>query len=143
MTDTRGFSTGLIFVPNCVSINDPAAGIPLKDGVGFLSLREEVDSSGKRLGYLYRFTSDEYIYLADKRSSSAGDWMKDGFFNFHYQNDPPLGSGSHDEPHISFLHGGIRYISRDIGLDEFLEFIEKTFFVDGARKQSLPWNSRF
>ena len=63
LTDTRGFSTGLIFVPNCVSINDPAAGIPLKDGVGFLSLREEVDSSGKRLGYLYRFTSDEYIYL--------------------------------------------------------------------------------
>ena len=135
--DSRGKTVSLIYVPRDVDLNNPSEGVPLKEGVGFLSLREEVDNNGHVLGYLYRFTSNEYIYIAQKKNR-VDDWMKEGFFNFHYQKDQ-----QHDGPHVSFLHSGIRYISREIDLNGFLDFIERTFFVNGSRKNSLPWHSRF
>lgn len=136
--DSRGKTVSLIYVPRDVNLNNPSEGVPLKEGVGFLSLREEVDNNGNVLGYLYRFTSDEYIYIAEKKNYGVDDWMKEGFFNFHYQKDQ-----QHDGPHVSFLHSSIRYISREIDLNEFLDFIERTFFVNGSRNNSLPWHSRF
>lgn len=136
--ESRGKNVSVIYVPRPrdFNIDNPSAGVPLKEGVGFLSLKEEVDNEGNVLGYLYRFTSDEYTYIADKKNHGVDDWI--GFFNFHYQNDR-----QHDEPHVSFLHSGIRYISRKIDLNEFLDFIERTFFVSGSRKNSLPWHSHF
>lgn len=135
--DSRGKTYNLIYVPKRVDHGDPRQGLALKEGVGYLSITEEVNSRGERIGYVYRFTSDEYTYIADKKSG-GGDWMPDNFFNFHYQKDK-----NHDWPHVSFLHPSIRYISRDITLDDFLNFVENTFFVNGNRKSSLPWHSHF
>ena len=136
--DSHGEKDSVIYVPKLVNHDNPSEGVPLKDRVGFLSLREEVDSNGNVLGYLYRFTSDEYIYIAEKKNHRADDWMKEGFFNFHYQKDR-----QHDMPHVSFLHSSIKYISREIDLNDFLDFIKRTFFVNGSRNNSLPWHSRF
>lgn len=135
-----GEKTNIIFVPNIVDHDNPCGGLPLKEGVGYLSIKEDLDDQGKVLGYLYRFTSDEYTYIADKKQANS-DW--DGFFNFHYQKDANREDDKHRDPHISFLHSSIGYISRAISLEEFLSFVERTFFINGARKNSLPWHSHF
>jgi hypothetical protein len=137
MRSTPGKNVSVIYVPRDISLNNPNEGLPLKDGIGFLSVKEEVDNNGNRIGYLYRFTSDEYTYIAAKKDSCQSDLME-YFFNFHYQKDP-----RHEGPHISFLHPSIPYISRDISLSEFLGFLKRTFFIDGLRKNSLPWHSHF
>lgn len=132
-----GEDVNIVYVPNRVNYDNPREGLPLKDGAGYVSIREELDGNGGRLGYLYRFTSDDFEYIACKKKSNAkDDWS--GFFNFHYQKDK-----QHDGPHVSFLHSGIRYISQEIDLNEFLNFIERTFFVNGSKNNALPWHSRF
>ena len=132
-----GKNVNVVFIPRPIDFDNPREGLPLRDGVGYLSIKEELDNEGKVMGYLYRFTSDDFEYIAAKKSSGAdNDWL--GFFNFHYQKDR-----QHDEPHVSFLHSSMRYISREIDLNEFLNFIERTFFTNGSRNNSSPWHSRF
>lgn len=126
----------IIYFPDQVPLDQPS-GEPLKDGVGFLSIKEEIQEDIDRpISYIYRFTTNEFDYIAAKKSCSE-TWQ--GFFNFHYQKDD-----GHQSPHVSFLHSAIRYLSRDITLEEFLMFIKETFFrSDGLRKQGKPWDSTF
>ncbi len=126
-----------LYVPDYgIGDDNPRGGIALEDGVGFLTIFENIDAEGKVSAYIYRFSSDEFTYTAEKKSTR--ERSDNIFFKFHYQNDEV------HEPHVSFLHSGIRYLSREIDIRTFLDFIRRTFYIeDGSRNPALPWDSRF
>ncbi len=126
-------SNNSIYFPREVDF-DKAEGAELKGGVGFLSVFEDYDETNKKVkGYIYRFSSDEYTYLVEHKKSKE---CVDTYFNFHYQDDDK------HEPHVSFLHNSIRYNSANIQLDEFLDFVKRTFMGPRKGMNYRVWHSR-
>lgn len=119
--------------------NNSLCGLKLKDGVGFITIRQTVDKSGEPIAYVYRFVSSEYEYLICKRNVANCD--NQGNFYFHFdkcEDDKP------HKPHISVMRPPFRYISSRIELKEFLEFIRDNFYSPRgntfAKKESLLAN---
>lgn len=125
----------ILIFPKTITYRQPE-GARLRHNIGYLYLSETYSPETDTVdSYIYRFCSDEYTYIA--ASKQDNDMADDMFFNFHYQND------QRHEPHVSFLHNNLRYISESIKLGQFLDFVDKTFFMaDGSRLDYKPWDSR-
>lgn len=129
-----------IWVPKYLSCDTKQNGLPLKEKVGFILIQETI-KNGKVVAYCYSFESDQY--LCTTSCTITGQEDKGKAFWCHYdreRDDVP------HCPHVTVLYPSIRYISRPVGLKEFLSFIEKTFFKESAgvwRKKGGPiWVSR-
>jgi hypothetical protein len=114
-------------------------GIPLKDGVGFITISELYESDEVK-SYTYRFFSKEYKCITICTSDNSRDKQA---FEFHYdkvKDDIP------HKPHLSIIYTDIRYLTEKITLEQFLMFIQETFFVrdEGKfkRKQGKLWANR-
>ena len=98
-------------------------------GVGFITLEETVHQETGILSYTYRFISDDYLYTTSRVSNNESDKHK--VFSFHYdfyENNTP------HEPHVTVCHPTMRYISRQITLEQFLSFVKDSFFYYEADK---------
>lgn len=107
--------------------------IPLIENVGAITLEETVDQKGTILNYSYRFISNEYIFTTSRILSTEKKVLDNGseIFSFHY--DFFIDNKPH-EPHVTVCHPTIRYISKQISIDEFFSFIKETFFCYEAGK---------
>lgn len=103
--------------------------LPLVDGVGSITIEETVDKDSIVTGYTYRFFSKEYIYSTYRLSNTNSlvlEKKEEEYFSFHYDrfvDDTP------HSPHVTVGYPTIRYISKEIKIDDFLAFIKETFFT--------------
>jgi len=133
----------MVYIPKKTSISDSSGldGINLKNGVGVIAIRQELDKSGTTISYTYKFISSEYEHLICKKKCQDNT-VVDFYFHFDKcEEDKP------HEPHITVINPSIRYISRDIKLDEFLEFIRCHFYSqsggDLVKRDGNIWDSRY
>lgn len=106
--------------------------INLVCGVGSITIQETVDKNDTVIGYIYRFFSNEYIcdtYRISEIASTSLEKDEQKIFSFHY--DRTVDNIPHP-PHVTVGHPTIRYISKEIKIQEFLDFIKDTFFSYGA-----------
>ncbi|MFA6547404.1 MAG: hypothetical protein WCT11_00475 [Candidatus Magasanikbacteria bacterium] len=130
----------VVYIPD-ENITQGLSGVKLKDDVGYIAIQQEVNKSGDIVSYVYKFISAEYEYLMCRKYSKTDDM---GIFNFHFdkcENDFP------HKPHITVINRSIRYISKEIKLGEFLEFIRDHFYVlkggEFVKKAGNIWDNRF
>lgn len=129
-------NNNVIYAPY-VPRDQPEMGIELKYGVGFVSIFEKIKES-KPIDYTYKFFTREYECVT-YRKTPEGD-KNTCSYCFHYdkcENDIP------HEPHVTVMYSDIRFHSRELSLENFLCFIQETFFKrDGTRKEGSIWHSR-
>lgn len=117
----------------------PDSGLPLEDGVGYISIQETF--RGEVVSYVYRFATHEYECLFS--GVNKGIFGPEDFC-FHYDKDE---NNKPHSPHITVVLRSLRYPSKEIKLKEFLEFIRGTFFTMSqgklCRKQGNIWDGRF
>ncbi len=122
-----------------VSPNSTNYGLPLKDGVGYISIQETF--KGGVVSYVYRFATCEYECLFSRVYKDVSEPRN---FSFHYDKDE---NNKPHPPHITVVLRSLRYPSEEITLEGFLEFIRETFFTMSqgnlCRKQGNIWDSRF
>ena len=127
-----------LWVPRPLSIKE--LGVPLRDGVGHIRIEETFDRSGRVTSYIYKFSSNEYLFTTTRVEPLENNCEP---FDFHY--DKEEGDKPH-EPHLNVVHPSLRYISRHIELEEFLGFIRNHFFESSqgklVRKTGHLWANR-
>jgi hypothetical protein len=137
---SSGKKEDMIFIPY-IPRSQKIGGIELKDEVGYISIFERV-KKGKPIEYVYKFITEEYESLTCRNiKGNNNDYVCN--YHFHYdkcENDKP------HEPHISVIHPNIRFISKEIGLKDFLYFIQETFFkrekTKYVRREENIWCNR-
>jgi hypothetical protein len=118
-----------IWAPEPLPIDDVSGGIPLRDGVGFIRIQERFKNGGV-VSYIYKFTSNEYIFTTERTGASQ---LRDEcrIFDFHYdkeENDMPHG------PHVNVVFPSLRHMSTQIKLEDFLSFVRDHFFEVSSGK---------
>ena len=129
----------IMYIPNNVEVfSNSLDGLKLKDGIGFITIQQIVNKAGETVAYNYRFVSSEYEYLVCKKN--VGNCDIQGNFHFHFdkcENNIP------HKPHVSVMSPSFRYISSDIDLRKFLEFIRDNFYLPQnafAKRENLLVN---
>lgn len=116
---------------------DQVGGLPLKDGVGFISIQEKINNN-QRISYTYKFSSLEYKILTSRNNVIECSPISPLIFHYDKEeNDKP------DKPHLSVVYPSIRYLTGDISLKDFLLSLEKYFFSivqsSHLKKQDHIW----
>lgn len=120
-------------------------GIPLAGGVGSIAVEETIDKGGQVVEYVYKFISGEYKCVTSHEvEGQHGSPTHFGEFAFHYDK---CEDNKPHPPHISLdSYPSIRYFSREIRFDEFLDFVRETFFVEKggvwSKKNDPIWFNR-
>ena len=121
-------------VPKHVKV-DAADGIELRGNIGFISIMETWKNN-IRAEYVYRFVSTQYdcttVFKNDNSSSTSS-------FGFHYDLAPKHGN------HLTnLMHPGLRHMSGDISLKDFLDFVRLHFenMMRTAGAEPMLWHQR-
>ncbi len=128
------------FCPYHVNIKAEDEGIILKDKVGYITIAELFEDNQVK-SYTYRFISGHYKLITictDDNKESDPDKFR--FYYDKLENDKP------HKPHFTVIYPDIRYMTNEIKLNEFLSFIQESFYTrkDGEfiRKKGKLWDNR-